>query len=393
MERNDSAEQEIMKDDHEHKAPGHMRGGYRPFLLVLLFFSLYLVYCVLQPFLHTIIFSILLASFFSPLQERVVRWLRGRKSLAALVVLSVIVFAIALPTIFFLSQLVSQGVESVGRVTEWIRQGNLQKVATHPTVVTALSWIKERLYFIDFSHLDIETHLLAVSKNLGQFLINRGASLVGDAATLVSRFFILIFITFYLLRDGSEMVTKIKYLSPLREEQEDRILEKIKGVTRSSIMGSFLTALSQGLVGGVGLMLVGIPGLFWGSVMAFTSFIPVVGTALVWVPAVGYLLLLGKIKSAIFLAAWCAVLVGSIDNFLRPFFMRGQAEMSTFYIFLAILGGVQFFGLAGIIYGPLILGFAMVMLYIYQIEYRELLEESTETVDAKAQAEVRSAPR
>jgi predicted PurR-regulated permease PerM len=109
--------------------------------------------------------------------------------------------------------------------------------------------------------------------------------------------------------------------------------------------------------------------------MAFTSFIPVVGTALVWVPAVGYLLLLGKIKSAIFLATWCAVLVGSIDNFLRPFFMRGQADMSTFYIFLAILGGVQFFGLAGIIYGPLILGFARVMLYIYQIEYRDFLEE------------------
>jgi len=364
-----------MKGESGRDGPRHILEGYRPFLLVLLFFSLYLAYCILQPFLHTIIFSILLASLFSPLQDRMVRWLKGRKGLAAFLVLCVIVFVIALPTFFFLSQLVSQGVESVGRVTEWIRQGNLQKVAAHPTVVTAVSWVRERLHFIDFSHLDIESHLLALSKNLGQFLINRGAGLLGDAATLVSRFLILIFITYYLVRDGAEMVKTVKYLSPLREEQEDRILEKIKAVARSSILGSFLTALSQGLVGGVGLMLVGIPGLFWGSLMAFTSFIPVVGTALVWVPAVGYLLLLGKIKSAIFLATWCAVLVGSIDNFLRPFFMRGQADMSTFYIFLAILGGVQFFGLAGIIYGPLILGFARVMLYIYQIEYRDFLEE------------------
>ncbi len=361
--------------EDQHKRSENALKGYRPFLLVLLFFSLYLAYCIIQPFLHTVIFSVLLASLFSPMQEKLERLLGGRKSLAALVVVAVITFAIAIPFFFFVSQIVTQGIQSVGEVTEWIRAGNLQKVAAHPVVVQATDWVKTRFHFIDFSQIDIEKHLLNLSKNLGQFLINRGAGLLGNAATLISRFFILIFITFYLVRDGREMVQTIKYLSPLREEQEDRILQKIRVVAKSSIMGSFLTALSQGLVGGIGLVLVGIPGLFWGTVMAFTSFIPVVGTALVWVPAVGYLLLLGKVKSALFLAGWCIVLVGSIDNFLRPFFMRGQAEMSTFYIFLAILGGVQFFGLVGIVYGPLILAFAMVMLYIYQVEYRDLLEE------------------
>jgi predicted PurR-regulated permease PerM len=103
--------------------------------------------------------------------------------------------------------------------------------------------------------------------------------------------------------------------------------------------------------------------------------VPVVGTALVWVPATAYLVLIGSYKSAVFFALWCAIIVGSIDNFLRPFLMQGQAQMSPFYIFLAIIGGLQVFGLAGVLYGPLIIAFATVMLYIYRSEYHEVLDE------------------
>lgn len=116
-----------------------------------------------------------------------------------------------------------------------------------------------------------------------------------------------------------------------------------------------------------------LPALFWGTVMAFSSLIPVVGTALVWVPAAGYLAMAARWKSAIFLIIWGVVVVGSVDNFLRPFLMRGKEGVSPFYIFLTIIGGIQLFGLAGILYGPLILGFATVMLYIYQVEYQDVL--------------------
>lgn len=363
-----------MQTEKDGGTQGGPSGGYRYFLLVLLFFSLFMVFGVIKPFLHTLVFSILLASLFSPVQTRICRWVRGRRNVAALLTVLLVTFVIAIPFIFFASSLVAQGIDSVSHVTEWIRQGNLQKLADHPRVLQGMQWLQARLTFVDFSKLNLEGHLLAISKNVGQFLINRGAALLGDAATVVTRFFMLIFFTFYLLRDGEAMIQAIKKLSPLREEQEDRILQKMHAVARSALLGSFLTAVAQGLAGGIGLKLVGIPGLFWGTLMGFTSFIPVVGTALVWVPAVVYLVILGKVTSAVFLTLWCVVLVGSIDNFLRPFFMRGQADMSTFYIFLAILGGVQWFGLAGIIYGPLILAFAMVMLYIYEVEYHEMLQ-------------------
>lgn len=354
---------------------------YRPFLLVLLFFSFALAYQILAPFLNVIIFGVVIASLLYPLQLRLVKAYGGRRNLAATTVMTVLVFLILIPLFFFFSALVKQGLDSVAQVNDWIRAGNLERFLAHPKLKEFYGWLSEHLAFLQLDqlvHLDrvkIQDSLLQFGKNFGQFLVSRGASLLGDMAGVIMHFFLMVFVCFYLIRDGEELVESIKYLSPLRSSQEDRIIDKIRAVARSALLGSFVTALCQGLAGAIGLAIVGMPGLFWGTVMGFCSFIPVVGTALIWVPAVGYLMLLGKWKLASFLGLWCIILVGSIDNFLRPMFMKGQAEMSTFYIFLSIIGGVQYFGLAGVLYGPLILAFAKVMLYIYQVEYQDLLDE------------------
>jgi predicted PurR-regulated permease PerM len=175
---------------------------------------------------------------------------------------------------------------------------------------------------------------------------------------------------FYLVRDGQAMVRAAKDLVPLQEERKVRLLERIRSVAKTVLLGNLLTGLCQGLAGGVGLAVVGLPGLFWGAVMAVASLIPIVGTALVWVPATGYLLLSGRWTAALFLAAWSVLLVGSIDNFLRPFLMSGPGALPPFYVFLAVLGGLQYFGLAGVLYGPLVLAFTAVVLYIYKEEFR-----------------------
>jgi predicted PurR-regulated permease PerM len=350
-----------------------MDKSYRPFLVVVLLFSLYMTYNILRPFAHTIIFAIILASMFYPLHTWLARLCRGRNSLAALISILVITFVIVLPLLVFSLALISQAVQSINLVNDWIRAGNLQKIMEDTRIVTYTAWLQEHAPFIDLQKLDIQGNILQFSKNFGQFLLSQGANFLGDMLGVVARFFIMMFIIYFLLRDGSQMVDKIKYLAPLREDQEDRIIERIRAVARSALLGSFLVALGQGVSGGIGLSMVGIPGFFWGAMMGFTSLIPLIGTALIWVPAVIYLALLAKWKSMVFLVLWCVLVVGSFDNFLRPYLMKGQAGMSPFYIFLAIIGGVQYFGLPGIVYGPLILTFAMVMLYIYQIEYRDLL--------------------
>lgn len=347
--------------------------GYRPFLLIVLFFSLYLSYLILYPFLHTLVFAIVLATAFHSLQVRLVRWFGGRKNLAALTIVFIITFAIALPTFIFMSALVSQGLQSINQMTEWIKAGNLATLVHDEKLKAFVDMVHERLPFLELEKLNITNTLLDFSKSFGQFVVSKGATILGNVATLVTQFFIMIFIVFYMVRDGKEMIEQARHLSPLKTEQEDRLISGIRLVGGSVLLGTLATALCQGVVGGIGLTIVGIPGLFWGTMMGFSSLIPIVGTALVWIPSAVYLVLLGKMKSALFLAAWSIVFVGSIDNFLRPFLMGGEGRMSPFYVFLAIIGGVQYFGLVGILYGPLILSFAMIMLYIYRVEYREEL--------------------
>lgn len=349
--------------------------GHRPFLLVLLIFSLFLAYLTLRPFLETIIFAVVFASLLHPLQIRLSALFRGRNNLAALTVVFVLTFLIAIPIFFFVSALVSQGFDAMSQLNAWISEGNFDKLLAKLDVPQLENWAQKHLSFLDLQNIDLSSSLLAFTRDFGQFALKNAAGILENVASKISHFFVMIFVVFYLVRDGKGMIETIKYLSPLREDQENRILEGIRLVARSVLLGSFFTALCQGLAGGIGLTIVGIPGLFWGTVMGFSSLIPVIGTALVWGPAVVYLLLFGKWKAGVFLLVWSVVLVGSIDNFLRPFLMRGESNLSPFYIFLAIIGGVQYFGLAGILYGPLILTFAMVMLYIYGVEYQDFLND------------------
>ncbi|NLI34549.1 MAG: AI-2E family transporter [Deltaproteobacteria bacterium] len=366
--------------------------GYRPFLLIVLFCSLYLAYLILQPFLHILIFAIVLATAFHPTQVRLSRLYRGRKNLAALTIVFIITFVIVLPVFLFTSALVNQGLQSINQMNEWIKAGNLNKLAHDERLVTFLARIQERLPFLELEKMNLANSLLEISKGFGQYFLSKGATILGNVATLVSHFFIMIFVVFYVLRDGKEMIHQARLLSPLKTEQEDRIINGIHVVGGSVLLGTLATAAFQGLVGGIGLAIVGIPGLFWGTVMGFSSLIPIVGTSLVWIPSVVYLILLGKMKYAVFLVVWNILLVGSIDNFLRPFLMGGEGRMSPFYVFLAIIGGVQYFGLVGILYGPLILSFAMIMLYIYQVEYREdLLKEGSPAMDPERLVEAEKA--
>ncbi|MGC8490858.1 MAG: AI-2E family transporter [Syntrophobacteraceae bacterium] len=353
--------------------------GYRIFLLTVLAFSLYLAYQILSPFINVLILAIILASLFNPLQMYLEGLFKGKKNLAALVIVLIITFVIVIPVFFFTSTLVTQGLQTVNKTNTWLQSGKLNQLAQDPRINLYLAKLNKRFPFLEVKKATIANDLLNVSKSLGQFLLGKVAVVLSNMVDLVAHFFMMIFIAFYLVRDGREMAGAVRYYVPLRADQQDRIVDGIGVVAKSVLLGTFLTAVCQGFVGGVALQILGFPGLFWGTMMALASLIPIVGASLVWVPIAIYLAFLGEMKSALFLALWSVVLLGIIDNFLRPFLMKGKSKMSPFYIFLAILGGIQYFGFKGILYGPLILSFAMIMLFIYGVEYHEeLIDYKTE---------------
>ncbi len=347
-------------------------------LLALLLFGLYLAFRIFSPFLHTFILAAVLAAIFHPVQFRLVDRLGRSQAVASVMVLAVVVVCVAMPTGFFLGGLATQGVQSVAKLNHWLTDANLSDLIHQSPLQSALDWAYAHFPGMVLTEADIQANILSVSRRLGQELLTFGTHFLGNAVSILFQFLLMLFILFFLLKDGTKWLETLRRLTPLRRHQEDAIIDSLRKVSRAVLVGGLMVALLQGLVGGVGLALVGIPGLFWGTMMGFASLIPIVGTGLIWLPASVWLLIQGSWPAAVFLLLWSGLLVTSIDTFLRPYFMKGASGVSTLFIFLAVIGGLQTFGALGILYGPLILSFTMAMINIYSEEYRERLDREKE---------------
>jgi len=354
---------------------GEQTRARRLFLLALLFFFLYLVFLIFRPYLGTLVFAAVLASVCHPFHDRISVRLQGKENLAAFLTSALLVVIVVVPLVCFSAALLAQGAESFGKANAWLKEANLQEILAGKWIQPFYEVVQRLLTRLDVDQANLRKALLQASSALGQLVLSWGKGFLGDITGLVVRFLLLIVLVFYLIRDGKAILLRLKHLSPLSPEQEDRLIQRIRSLSRSVVLANFATAGAQGIAGGIGLWIAGIPALFWGTMMAFTSLIPAVGTAIVWLPAVCYLVIVGSWGKGIFLAAWCALVVGSIDNFLRPFLMKGEDGISSVYLFFAILGGIQLFGIVGILYGPLILGVTAILLYLYELEYSELLKE------------------
>lgn len=365
---------------NELKGPSSLLPGgiYKVFLILLLLFSLYLGFSLIEPFIHTLIFSTVLAVLFAPVFNWALGVVNGRRAAASALTVAIIVFCLLIPMTFLIMALISQGVESLVALNAWVATFDPESQGALAFWDQYEEWVNRELPFLRIDELDIQGSIVQYSKDFAQIMLEVGTELVRNAAKLVLHFLLMVFILFYFLRDGGKMVDYLKHLSPLRTRQEDFMIDSLKRVARGVLMGCLLVAVLQGVAGGIGLAVVGIPAFFWGAMMALSSLIPVLGTGLVWVPAVCFLVLSGDWKMAIFLSLWCGVFVVGIDTLLRPIFMREASRVSTFYILLAILGGVYSFGMLGIFYGPLILSFVMVMLQIYMEEYADDLNHKEE---------------
>jgi len=348
---------------------------YSFFLLGILAVSLYFAFQVLNPFVHNIFVAIILASLLHPFHQRLRTKLKGRDVVAALVSTVLVTLLIILPMFLFTGALIGQAAKSLNALQTWLKAAHLETWLKDDSFAPYVNWLNEAFPWLEFdlSKVDIRGGLLDLSKNLGQITIDLGTRLLGNFIGVLLDFLIMLFVLFFLFLDGESMLVQLKHLSPLHDAQEDRILRKLRDVARSVVVGSFLVAICQGVVGGLGLAIVGIPALFWGAMMGFASLVPVVGTLLIWGPAALYLLIVGDWKGALIITGWGAIIVSGIDSFVRPMLMKGQAQMSTFWVFLSIIGGIKYFGPLGILYGPMILALAMVMLSIYADEYSDLL--------------------
>jgi len=351
------------------------------FLLFLLLIVFIGCYHIIKPYLNTIILAALLAILFSPIHLKIEKKLSGRKNTAAFFSCILITLVVVLPLVFMLIALIGQGISSFNAIYDWFEAGKYQKLMGHPLITGLLvqvdRWLPDvQKYFpnMQLENIQVDKMVLNLTASIGKTLIDQGGNLAGNLTALVGKFFMMLFTFFFFIRDEEKITDAVLHLIPLSASQEGKILLKIKTVAKSALLGTLVTALAQGAAGGIAFWIAGLPGFFWGMMMAFASLVPMVGTALIWIPAAVFLFVSGHWGYGIFMVLWCVIVVGMIDNLVRPLFMQGGADMSTLLIFFSVLGGLNYFGLIGLLYGPLIFGLAMVLLYIYKLEFESFLD-------------------
>ena len=188
---------------------------------------------------------------------------------------------------------------------------------------------------------------------------------------LVVNFFIMLLVMFFGFRDGPMFVKYVQDISPFSDKVQEQILDRISEVSRAVLFGILGTALVQSIIAMIIFRIVKIPALLWGSLLGICSLIPFIGTSLVWIPITIYFLLIGQPMNACFVLVGCGGIVANVDNFMRPAFIcGGRTGMSYIVLFCSLLGGLQTFGLAGVVYGPLICGLCALCLYIFGTQYK-----------------------
>lgn len=345
-------------------------------VVLFLLLAIYSSFLLIKPYINPIVLGFIFSLLLYPLHQKMLVFCHHRANLAAVLTCSLFTIVVLIPLSLMFTALVSEGARFSTKVIEWGKQGGAQSVLDDAAVKSAMDYINGLVPLKDFQLSSLSEQITSFASEVGGDLVNVSAALLGNVTNLLVSFFLMLFVLFFLLRDHYSVVEFMRKLIPLSRSQEDALFAEVENVAKSAIFGSFATAIVQGFLGGIAMYIVGFPGFFWGAVMAFASFIPMIGTALIWVPATIYLLLLGDWQSALFLAVWGIVVIGSADNFLRPILMQKQGGGgSTLIIFFSLIGGLQLFGLAGLIYGPIIFALTVVFLKMYEMEFESFLEE------------------
>ena len=258
-----------------------------------------------------------------------------------------------LPTAYLVSELVHQVSGAYNTLqADWLRQAG------------------DYLSGLTNGRLDFQEMLTSTLDQVRQSIVRMAPNVLGSISELLLGLFIMFFVMFYGFRQGEGFIRYLKELLPLEEELKDSLLSEMRNVTQAVLYGQVLTAVLQGGLGGVGLLIFGVPNaLFWGAIMMITAFLPVLGTPLIWVPAGVGLILDGNTTRGISLLIFGATVVMNIDNFLRPKLVSHRSNVHPVLILIGVLGGLRVFGFIGMLVGPLILAILVALIKFYEQHY------------------------
>ena len=337
-------------------------------ILVLIAISAMFLH-ILRPFLQSIFVAALFAALFTPLYRKILGRVGEREALASLLTLLLVLCFIFVPFVVILLAVAAQAVEVAESVRPWVQ--------TQLTTPGTLSGWLERIPFWSY----VEPYRDQALAKLGTLLTGlSGVALdvvqsatLGTLSALLSGLIVL-YTMFFFLMDGDRLLYYVLYYLPLDDEDETKLLARFMSVTRATLKGTAVIGILQGGLAGLALYFAGVPSaLFWAVVMVFLSVVPGIGTALVWLPAVIWLMLSGEVAAGAAALVFNALVVGTIDNLLRPRLVGNDTQLHDLLIFFSTLGGLIVFGFMGFVIGPIVAALFVTVWELYGEEFRNWL--------------------
>jgi predicted PurR-regulated permease PerM len=334
----------------------------------------YIVWRIVTPLWQPLVWALLLGGLLAPLNLRLTRRLGGRAQLASSITTLLTVVLFMVPVAITAGAVGAQAAQLLrslegrvpgpGNATDF----DLEKI---PWLADALAWIESNT---DVTILQLQEWLAEGLQRLLQLVMSSGGSVVMSALGTTVSFVMMLFVLFFVLRDGPAMAQQVVSLLPIEGQRRTLLQRHLTDMTRAVFLGLGLTAVAQGVLLGVGFWIAGLPSpLVFGVLGVILALVPMVGPALLWIPGAIWLAARGESGYAIFLTLWGSIVVGLVDNLLRPLLISGRAEVPTLAVFVGVIGGLAAFGFIGLFLGPIVLGL-LIALFRFEIERRKVEE-------------------
>ena len=322
----------------------------KTFLFLIIAVSLAFAW-ILSPFYGAVLWAIVLAILFAPLFRLLLRSIP--RSLAALVTALIIILMVILPLMLVAASLVQEATN----VYESIRSGQLNVALFIQQAISLLpAWLEQLGDHLGLRNVEeFQEKLSAGIQTSGAFIASRALSIGQNTFDFIVGLFVMIYLLFFFLRDGDALAKRIKDAIPLRADQKTALFTKFTMVIRATVKGNLLVAVVQGALGGLIFWLLGVRApLLCAVLMAFLSLLPAVGSGLVWLPVAVYFLATGAVWHGVILIVYGVLVIGSVDNIMRPRLVGKDTKMPDYVVLLSTLGGIAIFGIYGFVIGPVV---------------------------------------
>ena len=341
------------------------------FLLALALGISLLFLVMIRQFLVAILLAAVFSAMTRPLYLRLAAGMRGRERAAAVATLLLVLLILVAPAVAFTGLVVSQAVDISQAAATWVR-GNMDLFESIEGRLLEIPLVGEFLP----DRERIITLAGQLAQGAGGVLVDSLTAATLGTTNFLFQLFLMLYAMYFFLTSGPVIHDRILYLVPLRSADEERLLDRFVSVTRATIKGSLVIGVLQGALAGLSFAVFGVPGAaFWGTVMAVLSVVPALGAALVWVPAVIWLLATGQIGAGISVGLWCGLVVGTVDNFVRPRLVGRDTRLPDLLVLLSTFGGILFFGAVGFILGPIVAALFVTVWEIFAVAYGDVLPE------------------